>query len=359
MAIDRRRLLLGGLALAALAAGPARAGAVPLRYAAATCPEDGTAELVALTDAGRVEARLPLPTRAHGLAWHSGRRLGAVFARRPGAWVLLFDASMRSQGRLEAAAGRHFYGHGCFSADGRLLYASENDYEAARGVVGVYDLDDRLRRLGELDGGGVGPHEVMLLPDGETLAVANGGIETHPDYGRQKLNLRTMRPSVTLLDRRSGRLLQRHEPPERLHQLSLRHLAAGAGGGIWFAAQYEGPLYEAPPLAGWLTEGGGLAFAEAPPEGWRDSGGYGAAIAAWRDRVAVSLPRGDRLFVWSAAEGRFLAGPGLNRPFALAPGGGRLLVGGLEGEIWHLGDAGVAPDRHRSERWDNHAVALL
>ncbi|MGT2465595.1 DUF1513 domain-containing protein [Mesorhizobium atlanticum] len=27
----------------------------------------------------------------------------------------------------------------------------------------------------------MGPHELLLLGDGRTLAIANGGIETHPD----------------------------------------------------------------------------------------------------------------------------------------------------------------------------------
>ena len=42
--------------------------------------------------------------------------------------------------------------------------------------------------------------------DGETLVVANGGIATHPDLPRVKLNLPTMAPSLCFVDRRSGAL---------------------------------------------------------------------------------------------------------------------------------------------------------
>ena len=42
---------------------------------------------------------------------------------------------------------------------------------------------------------------MLLMPDGETFVVANGGIETHPDYGRAELNLETMDPSVAFVDR--------------------------------------------------------------------------------------------------------------------------------------------------------------
>ena len=93
---------------------------------------------------------------------------------------------------LSSVPGRHFFGHGAFSPDGRLLYATENDFDNARAVVGVYDVGSGFARIGEFGTQGVGAHELLLSPDGELLVVANGGIETHPDYGRAELNLDTM-----------------------------------------------------------------------------------------------------------------------------------------------------------------------
>src|SRR3546814_10690678 len=71
---------------------------------------------------------------------------------------------------LQAAAGRHFFGHGVFLPDGRRMLATENHYEAGHGVLGVYDASDGgdYRRIGEFPTGGVGPHEVVLLPDGRS-----------------------------------------------------------------------------------------------------------------------------------------------------------------------------------------------
>ena len=48
--------------------------------------------------------------------------------------------------------------------------------------------------------GGIGPHEILRLPGARLLAIANGGIHTRPDTGREKLNLDTMRPNLTLMD---------------------------------------------------------------------------------------------------------------------------------------------------------------
>ena len=46
---------------------------------------------------------------------------------------------------IPSIEGRHFFGHGVFSPDGKLLYATENDFEAARGVIGVYDVRPATR----------------------------------------------------------------------------------------------------------------------------------------------------------------------------------------------------------------------
>jgi len=50
---------------------------------------------------------------------------------------------------------------------------------------------------------------MILLPDGKTFAIANGGIETHPDYGRAELNLEGMDPSLSFVDSRDGQLVGR------------------------------------------------------------------------------------------------------------------------------------------------------
>ncbi|PAX95204.1 Tat pathway signal protein, partial [Bordetella pertussis] len=42
-------------------------------------------------------------------------------------------------------------------------------------------------KLELFDTAGIGPHEALLLPDGKTVCVANGGILTHPDYGKLEL----------------------------------------------------------------------------------------------------------------------------------------------------------------------------
>ena len=136
-----------------------------------------------LTEAGKLVHALDLPERGHDITFDPVSRRSVVFARQPGTFAVVFDHTGEAEPvTIASVEGRHFYGHGVFSPDGALLYATENDFDNAAGMIGVYDATDGFRRIGEFATHGVGPHELLLCPDGKTLAIANGGIETHPDY---------------------------------------------------------------------------------------------------------------------------------------------------------------------------------
>ncbi|TIW80484.1 MAG: DUF1513 domain-containing protein, partial [Mesorhizobium sp.] len=200
---------------------------------------------------------------------------------------------------IASIAGRHFFGHGVFSPDGALLYATENDFDNAAGVVGVYDAKAGFSRVGEFPTYGMGPHELLLLGDGRTLAIANGGIETHPDYGRAELNIATMKPSYTLVDRITGDLIEKHELPPALHQLSIRHMDR----------DHRGPATDRPALVGRAARGKELELVEMPQDvlsGFRNYIGSVAANAV-TGTIAVTSPEGNSLAVIDAASGRVVA----------------------------------------------------
>ena len=108
-------------------------------------------------------------------------------------------------------------------------------------MLGLYDAADGYRRVGEVDAAGIGPHDIALLPDGRTLAVANGGILTLPETGRAMLNVDSMQPSLNLIEAASGRLVDAQRLAPELHQLSIRHLAQAPDGLIAAGMQWEGP----------------------------------------------------------------------------------------------------------------------
>src|SRR5690606_36626678 len=192
-----------------------------------------------------------LPARGHDVTVCPVTRTCVAFARRPGNFAVAFR---RDKGwkpiRFTTPPDRHFYGHGIFSRGGRILVATENDFEAGRGCIGLYDATAGFRRIGEMESHGVGPHDIALMKDGRTLVIANGGIETHPAIGggRTQLNRATMSPSLAYVDTISGELIERHDLPEGLSQLSLRHLHAGANRMVVIGGQLTGDVTAGIPL---------------------------------------------------------------------------------------------------------------
>ena len=181
MVIDRRRLLaaIAGIGLAPLAAH-GRQDDAPA-FVAARRDGRSTYSVAVLDRWGRVLFSQSLDGRGHDTAVSPDGHTAVVFARRPGDFALVIGIRNRKRlAVIRSPAARHFYGHGAFSANGRLLYATENDFDSERGVIGIYDVGAGYARIGEFDTHGVGPHEAILLSDRRTLAVCNGGIATHP-----------------------------------------------------------------------------------------------------------------------------------------------------------------------------------
>jgi hypothetical protein len=313
---------------------------------------------------GEIVARFELPSRGHGATFNASAQHAVLFARRPGTYAIVIDVAGRRAAQLIKSRGdRHFYGHGCFSADGRLLYATENDFDNERGVIGVYDALDEYRRVGELPSHGIGPHEVVFMPDGKTLAVANGGILTHPSAPRIKLNIAGMAPSLALVKASDGELLAMHRVPEELHKLSIRHLAVNHQGVVAAAMQWQGPELETPPLVGIWSPGEGLRLTSAPAGMQRAMRNYCGSVAFAADgrHFIVSSPRGNILTEWRI-DGKFKRSFKLRDGCAVAPrpDGGFLATGGTGDIVAVQKQGGILTHlaRHTDMMWDNHMATL-
>ncbi|MEQ1717161.1 MAG: DUF1513 domain-containing protein [Hyphomicrobium sp.] len=312
MAIDRRSLLLGTLSAVSLDALRGNAFAVAAgeaAFIAAAQRADQSYAVLLIAGDGTILRDVPLSARGHDIALHAATRRAVVFARRPGTFAVAFATGSPAPPQVfNAIEGRHFYGHGAFSNDGRLLYVAENDIANARGVVGVYDVEAGYRRIGEHPSHGVGPHEIILLADGKTLAIANGGIDTVPDAGRESLNIEAMLPNLAFVDAGSGALRARHEPPSGLNRLSIRHIAADRHGVVWFGGQWEGAAAETPELIGCAGPEQSLRLiVPAAPMGTALKGYIGSVAASGDGEViAASAPKAGRILYIAAATGTIL-----------------------------------------------------
>ena len=316
-------------------------------------------------ESGRILRDVSLPGRGHGFAVHPSTGHVVVFARRPGKWALVLDPATGAEvGRLSASEGRHFYGHGAFSPDGAVLYTSENRFEDGCGIIEVWDVARDWQRIHEWPSHGVGPHEIRVLCAGTRLAVANGGIRTHPDTGRAKLNLDAMVSSLAVLDTAGGGLVRLASFGERLRRLSIRHLDIDRDFRIVVAMQHEGSRRDRVPLVAFERDTG-LVPEYAPAEVSRRMRQYAGSVAfdASGRYVAVTHPHEGVVSLWTARSTRCLALIELTDTCGIACGvdTGVFIAAGAGGRIVRI-DAreGTSMVLARSDgsHWDNHLLAL-
>lgn len=327
MVIDRRSMMLGTLAFVG-AAGLKTAFAATdngVAYVTAARLGDGSFGILLLGADGAILREVPLSARGHDIAIDQPSGRVVVFARRPGAFAVSFELDKKTAPHVfTPGEGRHYFGHGSFSRDGRLLYASENDIATGMGIIGVYDVARRFKKIGEHSTFGIGPHEIMLLADGKTIAAGNGGLDTTPDAGRENLNIDSMQPSLTFVDAESGKLLAKHEMTGDLKSLSIRHVTQDAKGVVWFGGQWEGGPNETPPQ---IVGSAGLdrpaKLIEPQGKGGDDLKGYIGAMAVSNDGrfIAASAPKAGHVLYVDTARASVIGRSDLRDVCGLAPEG--------------------------------------
>lgn len=327
---------------------------------------DGDFGVAKLAEDGSILWSVPTDRRVHGVLPRPHSRDVVALARRPGRRATIIDAvAGRITGTFETGPARHLYGHGIFSPDGKWLLTTENDFEAGAGVIAIRNARDGYRLSAEIPSYGIGPHELRWYVPGRILAVANGGIRTHPETGRAKLNLAEMSPSLCYVDAGSGRLIARQSLPDELHRLSIRHLAVNRRHEVVVAMQYEGDGYDRMPLVAVDRHMSGLKLLQAPEPVLTAMRNYCGSVVldATGAIAAVSCPRGNLVTFWS------MAGGGLMDTMALPDGCGvasagaaRFMVTGGTGAVSLIDlkkgqRQDLNPPQTRYPQWDNHLSA--
>lgn len=313
----------------------------------------------------QITSQTPTPFRLHDTITHPLRRELCLPARRSGRYFTVLKMNEPSF-QIEAPPGRHYYGHGVFAADGRYLYLTENNFAEQHGAIGIYDVDDRYRRVGEFDSGGIGPHELLLDVGAQHIIVANGGILTHPASGRAKLNLDTMSPNLCRISLETQQVTQKMELVDELQNLSIRHITRAADGSVFFGLQDQFPGLDNNPLVGVWTPGSPFKFFSSPSMGWASLNGYVGSIQLDRSEkvLAATSPRGNIAVFWQRRDGKpigvvrlpdvcGLAPTGKAGQFLLTSGRGDCLIAGTDGSGVEVINKSIA-----ALRFDNHAKYL-
>jgi len=234
----------------------------------------------------------------------------AVMGRRPSEWFWILAAdSGKLKYSIKAEANRHFYGHACYSLEGDLLYVTENNTSDFSGVIGIYDVASGYKKIGEFATQGIGPHEIVMHPDGKTLVIANGGIKTER-ASREELNIDSMQPSLVYLDRHEGKLIQQVYPAH--NQMSVRHLAMHDDGTVIIGIQFQGERHLNVPMV--LTHRLGqseftaLQMDQTNPNGWHRFHHYIASVSVDSNRnlVCATSPIGGCAAVFDLNSGELI-----------------------------------------------------
>ncbi len=330
---------------------------------------DGGHVAVRIGGNGEIIQQFKLQDRAHGHAKNAAGDV-VVFARRPDNQLY----HIRQNGLLTtlyAPTGRHFFGHGVFSHDGKLLYCAENDFDhedpRQTGKIGIWDLTKGLK-IGEFLSGGIGVHQIRLLPDGKTLAIANGGILTHPDLPRQKLNLSDMRPNLALVNVTNGELISKLTLPKSLHQLSIRHIDVALNGDICVAMQYQGAKADQVALIAMVDNRRQLKTLSMPNDILAQNRQYIGSICydISGQFFAATSPRGNLATFFSKA-GDYIDQFNIQDVCAVAPSkyAGNFILASGEGAVVSYNiikkthkNLFIMQDSSPKYQWDNHMMAI-
>ncbi len=357
MQAGRRRFIVGLLATG-LVPKPTWADAGSPFFLSAAALPNGTYMLCGIGADLNITFQLPLPARGHAAAAHPLKPEAVAFARRPGKFAVVIDCMTGVQKAiLNAPASRHFYGHGAFSSDGSLLYTTENDYDEGRECIGVWDAAGGYTRIGEWNSGGVGPHDIKRLPNSDVLVVANGGIDTHPDSGRTKLNSPTMKTNLSYV--KDGSVVEIVELLPEMHKNSIRHLAVAHDGGVAFGMQWQGDGVPSS-LVGHHRLGEQAVLMRASSNQMRDMQGYIGSIAFAENgrTIAATSPRGGKVQYFSAITASTSDTQTIPDVCGIAATPGGFLLTSGTGMLLSLG--GSFPERSRVAQmhWDNHLIPI-
>lgn len=369
MVIDRRQIVQGLAAALVMGLMPGTAKAkAPALYVSCRMDAVGKASAALFSLDGQELFSTVLPARGHDATARPASSEIAVFARRPGNWFIVIDAAKgRVIATILSTKDRHFYGHGVFTPDGKLLYATENDIATGKGLLGIYDASDNYRRIGEIASRGIGPHDIAFLPDGKTLVIANGGLRTSPETGREVLNKDDMKPNVALVDGAHDETLSTFELDPQFRALSIRHMAIAQDRTIAFGCQYQGDPNDLPPLVGTVSASGKVALFDMPEVELLGMANYVGSMSLDKSEeiVAATSPQGGSVAVWNRRTGEFLTRERMSDVCgvaALPRAHDFLLTSGNDGVRSLVEGAETLPrisrDRLQSWIWDNHLLPI-
>ncbi len=373
MRFDRRSFLKASISIplfnSALLTSDARTDSLGLMLAA--CSDEKAQHFIALLRLETFEYKLiPLTERGHALASHPNISNQAVIAaRRPGNLLTLIDIDLGQViTKTSSNPNRHFYGHCSYTKDGEYLLTTENDYENGMGIISIRD-SQTLKVLEEIPSFGIGPHDMQFMPDQKTIVIANGGILTHPDTGRRKLNLNQMKPSLAYIDLTSAKLIDQYYLSDP--KLSIRHIDVNKAGDVGIAtqdqAEYASDANQVSLIAVHKSKDKQPDLIKLPKQITLGLNRYTAdfCFEPKHNTALVSSPRGNQVLIFDVKNQRLINNYRVDQPSAVAltRDNNYFVVSTANGEILFIDTKTSTIEANMSQmidglKWDNHMTVV-
>lgn len=370
MTLNRRSFLVSGLACLPLVAMGAysllgdqiHTSSVTPKYLLLSSVTDrqGRNYLAALNEVGEIYFQLPIPERAHDSLFNSTKNEAIYFGRSPSQSIYVVNViDKKITIVIESAVNRHFYGHGVIDKTNSYLYVVEKNVITNMGCIGVYDVNDRYKKIDEIDSYGVDPHQISLLSDNKTLVVANGGLLKNRN--KNIINYDSFQSSLVYINSVNGTLIDSYS--SEFSGNSLRHLTIDNDDRVFIGAQSYSDNIN--PLI--FSHGGEDQLMPFVAEEyiWQIHKRYTASLAVNDNQLIVSSPRGGALTFWDKKEQHFMSKHNYNDVAGLsiqsANDASRLFVTTGQGRVMSVNMAtdSVSKSVSHSYRlediaWDNH-----
>jgi len=244
--------------------------------------------------------------RGHGLTKHPiNKSIALMFSRRPGNQAILMDLKTKKMvGHFTSPDHLYMEGHGCFSHDGRFLFCTESNKQTHQGIITVRETTS-YKVIKEIPSGGIGPHEIQIMPNQNTLVIANGGLIK--DSKGHVINTQSMKSNITFLNYDLGKILSTYDGEHS--QASLRHLDISNDGIVAIAMQAQ--VYNPErlmPLTSLINKDGSKTVLNAPDHLLKKLNGYVGSVRINNKyrTAAFTSPRGDIALFWNIDNGVFL-----------------------------------------------------
>ena len=244
--------------------------------------------------------RIAMPSFAHGIVPNpNDPNLLVTFQKRGRGGTEVSLKTGEVLRTIDLAPERQFYGHGAYSADGSLLYATETIVGGAfEGKIAVRDSKTH-KYLGDFPSYGSSPHDSHLIDNGAVMAITNGG---GPIRGGTP-------PNVAFVDVATQKLIEKLEFDDA--DMNAGHLSLSARGDLVVVSSFRDGLEDKPNVKGGISirpAGGAFRTLKQPSEIVAQMLGETLSVCIDENShtAAATTPMGNLLTFWDVRSGDLL-----------------------------------------------------